>query len=75
MQGLLFCAAFMVIGFFSREQPENTHVLKKRIGWFARRAKRRGLLNCPRERPPDMKPGGLITSGLVFLIWIFLQRP
>jgi hypothetical protein len=27
--GLLFCAAFVVISFFSREQPENTYVLKK----------------------------------------------
>jgi hypothetical protein len=27
--GLLFCAAFVVIGFFAREQPENTYVLKK----------------------------------------------
>jgi hypothetical protein len=27
--GLLFCTAFVVIGFFTREQPENTYVLKK----------------------------------------------
>jgi len=27
--GLLFCAALVVISFFSREQPENTYVLKK----------------------------------------------
>jgi hypothetical protein len=27
--GLLFCAAFVVISFFTREQPENTYVLKK----------------------------------------------
>jgi hypothetical protein len=27
--GLVFCAAFVVISFFSREQPENTYVLKK----------------------------------------------
>jgi hypothetical protein len=27
--GLLFCAAFVVISFFAREQPENTYVLKK----------------------------------------------
>ena len=27
--GLLFCAAFVVISFFSREQPANTYVLKK----------------------------------------------
>jgi len=27
--GLLFCAAFVAISFFSREQPENTYVLKK----------------------------------------------
>jgi len=27
--GLLFCAAFVVFSFFSREQPENTYVLKK----------------------------------------------
>ena len=29
MVGLLFCAAFVVISFFAREQPENTYVLKK----------------------------------------------
>jgi hypothetical protein len=27
--GLLFCAVFVVLSFFSREQPENTYVLKK----------------------------------------------
>jgi hypothetical protein len=27
--GLLFCAAFVAFSFFSREQPENTYVLKK----------------------------------------------
>jgi hypothetical protein len=27
--GLLFCAAFVVVSFFSREQAENTYVLKK----------------------------------------------
>jgi len=27
--GLLFCAAFVVVSFFAREQPENTYVLKK----------------------------------------------
>jgi hypothetical protein len=27
--GLLFCAAFVAISFFAREQPENTYVLKK----------------------------------------------
>jgi hypothetical protein len=27
--GLLFCTAFVVISFFTREQPENTYVLKK----------------------------------------------
>jgi hypothetical protein len=27
--GLLFCAAFVVISFFAREQPTNTYVLKK----------------------------------------------
>jgi hypothetical protein len=27
--GLLFCAAFVVISFFAREQPANTYVLKK----------------------------------------------
>jgi hypothetical protein len=27
--GLLFCAAFVVISFFTREQPANTYVLKK----------------------------------------------
>jgi len=27
--GLLFCAAFVAISFFSREQPDNTYVLKK----------------------------------------------
>jgi hypothetical protein len=26
---LLFCAAFVVISFFAREQPANTYVLKK----------------------------------------------
>jgi len=26
---LLLCAAFVVISFFTREQPENTYVLKK----------------------------------------------
>jgi hypothetical protein len=27
--GLLFCAVFVVISFFAREQPANTYVLKK----------------------------------------------
>jgi hypothetical protein len=27
--GLLFCAAFIVISFFAREQPGNDYVLKK----------------------------------------------
>jgi hypothetical protein len=27
--GLLFCAAFVVISFFAREQPADTYVLKK----------------------------------------------
>jgi hypothetical protein len=27
--GLLFCAVFVVVSFFSREQPANTYVLKK----------------------------------------------
>ena len=27
--GLLFCAAFVVVSFLAREQPENTYVLKK----------------------------------------------
>jgi hypothetical protein len=27
--GFLFCAAFVVVSFFAREQPENTYVLKK----------------------------------------------
>jgi hypothetical protein len=27
--GLLFCAAFVAISFFAREQPANTYVLKK----------------------------------------------
>ena len=27
--GLLFCMAFVVFGFFAREQPANTYVLKK----------------------------------------------
>jgi hypothetical protein len=27
--GLLFCAAFVVVSVFAREQPENTYVLKK----------------------------------------------
>ena len=27
--GLLFCAAFVVFGFFAREQPANTYALKK----------------------------------------------
>jgi hypothetical protein len=27
--GLLFCAAFVVISFFAREQPGNTYALKK----------------------------------------------
>jgi hypothetical protein len=27
--GVLFCAAFVVISFFAREQPANTYVLKK----------------------------------------------
>jgi hypothetical protein len=27
--GLLFCAAFVVISFFAREQPANTYVLQK----------------------------------------------
>ena len=27
--GLLFCAVFVAIGFFAREQPDNTYVLVK----------------------------------------------
>jgi hypothetical protein len=27
--GLLFCAAFVAVSFFAREQPENTYVLVK----------------------------------------------
>jgi hypothetical protein len=27
--GLLFCAAFVAIGFFAREQPDNNYVLIK----------------------------------------------
>ena len=27
--GLLFCALFVAISFFAREQPENTYVLQK----------------------------------------------
>jgi hypothetical protein len=27
--GLLFCAAFVAISFFAREQPDNTYVLVK----------------------------------------------
>ena len=27
--GLLFCAAFVAISFFAREQPDNTYVLIK----------------------------------------------
>jgi len=27
--GLLFCAAFVLISFFAREQPANDYVLKK----------------------------------------------
>jgi hypothetical protein len=27
--GLLFCAAFVLVSFFARPQPENTYVLKK----------------------------------------------
>jgi hypothetical protein len=27
--GLVFCAAFVVISFFAREQPANDYVLKK----------------------------------------------
>ena len=27
--GLLFCAAFVAISYFAREQPENTYVLQK----------------------------------------------
>jgi hypothetical protein len=27
--GLLFCAAFVAISFFAREQPANTYVLQK----------------------------------------------
>jgi hypothetical protein len=29
LAGLLFCAAFVVISFFAREQPENNYVLIK----------------------------------------------
>ena len=29
LTGLLFCAAFVVISFFAREQPENNYVLIK----------------------------------------------
>jgi hypothetical protein len=27
--GLMFCAAFVLISFFAKEQPENTYVLQK----------------------------------------------
>ena len=27
--GLMFCALFVAINFFAREQPQNTYVLKK----------------------------------------------
>ena len=27
--GLMFCAAFIAISYFAREQPENTYVLQK----------------------------------------------
>jgi hypothetical protein len=27
--GLMFCAAFVAISYFAREQPENTYVLQK----------------------------------------------
>ncbi len=27
--GLLFCAAFVLISFFAREQPDNNYVLRK----------------------------------------------
>lgn len=27
--GLLFCAAFVAIGFFAKQQPDNTYVLVK----------------------------------------------
>ena len=27
--GLLFCAAFVLVSFFAREQPENHYVLQK----------------------------------------------
>jgi hypothetical protein len=27
--GLMFCALFVAISFFAREQPQNTYVLKK----------------------------------------------
>ena len=27
--GLLFCAAFVLVSFFAREQPENRYVLQK----------------------------------------------
>jgi hypothetical protein len=27
--GLMFCALFVAVSFFAREQPENTYVLKK----------------------------------------------
>jgi hypothetical protein len=27
--GLLFCAAFILVSFFAREQPENNYVLQK----------------------------------------------
>jgi hypothetical protein len=29
LAGLLFCAAFVVVSFFAREQPANSYVLKK----------------------------------------------
>jgi hypothetical protein len=35
--GLLFCAAFIVISFFAREQPSNTYVLQK-ADWLVRNA-------------------------------------
>jgi hypothetical protein len=27
--GLMFCALFVAVGFFAREQPQNSYVLKK----------------------------------------------
>lgn len=54
--GLLFCAAFVAISFFDREQPDIITSFEKLTGWFAMKAHRGQLTNRPKEKPPEGSP-------------------